>query len=342
MRPGLMAPLLRLQLELCFGLVRAASAVSDLSAPPVLWAISAGGVGHDHGKRIAVDPRGEIFVMGNFGLWWDHTATFGSTVLRSVGGLGLFEMKLHSSGEVLWAMNGARPKKESCLGRAADSSGTIYETGRFGGTTQFGPWPRTSSGAGDAYLTKTGRSGQLEWVEYWGSAGDDSGNSVAMDAAGNAYVAGHFTGDVSFGQHKVSAGGSESIAAFVHRISSAGAVEWAMSVGGDKTIAYGVAVDGRKCIYVTGSFAGTAAFGPDIRLTSSGEQDMFVMKLNETGGVQWALKAGGPGMDIGKSVAIDGAGSVYITGSFSDTASFGDIQLTSAGQGDVFVMKVSG
>mmetsp|Transcript_89718 Transcript_89718/g.158796 ORF Transcript_89718/g.158796 Transcript_89718/m.158796 type:complete len:355 (+) Transcript_89718:25-1089(+) len=341
-QPGPMAVhRLRLQLGLHLGLVWAVAALSELSTPPILWATSAGGVGNDYGTRVAVDPRGEVFVMGRFGLWWNHPATFGSTVLPSTGGLGLFEMKLDSSGGVLWAMNGGVPKKKSCLGRAADSSGSIYETGRFGGTTHFGPWARTSNGAGDAYLTKLGRSGQMEWIHYWGGPGDDSGNDVAIDIAGNAYVAGHFTGDISFGAHLVHSGASTNTAAFVHKISSAGTVQWAKSMGGSsKACAYSVAVDASKNVYVTGGFEGTAVFSPSISLTSAGEQDVFVMKLNETGDVQWALKAGGPGEDTGNSVDVDGAGNVYIAGIFSDTASFGARQLSSAGQGDVFVMKL--
>lgn len=96
-------------------------------------------------------------------------------------------------------------------------------------------------------------------------------------------------------------------------------------------------------VYVTGSFSGTASFN-NIELVSAGGLDIFVVKYDAGGAVQWAKRAGGTGDDWGRQIALSG-NSVFITGYFSSTINFntpssgGSNELTSAGNSDAFVAK---
>jgi len=112
--------------------------------------------------------------------------------------------------------------------------------------------------------------------------------------------------------------------------------------GGGAFDDYGVdvAVDAAGNGYVTGRFQGTATFGPTT-LTSSGSFDVFVAKLASNGNFEWAVKGGGSTFDAGSSVAVDADGNSYVTGYFEETAAFGSITLTSAGDQDVFVAKLA-
>src|SRR5262249_9973826 len=103
-------------------------------------------------------------------------------------------------------------------------------------------------------------------------------------------------------------------------------------------------------VYATGSFLGLADFDPrpsfTSNLTSAGDTDIFVTRLTASAGaLQSAYRMGGPGADAGRGVAIDGSGNVYLTGSFSGTATFATAgptsNLTSAGFTDVFVAKLA-
>ena len=87
---------------------------------------------------------------------------------------------------------------------------------------------------------------------------------------------------------------------------------------------------------VTGSFSGAASFG-DTTLTSAGNADVFIAKLNRDGSYAWAKKAGGTSNDVGNGITSLADGSSIITGSFQGTASFGDTTLTSDGDNDVFI-----
>ena len=95
---------------------------------------------------------------------------------------------------------------------------------------------------------------------------------------------------------------------------------------------------------VTGGFFGTATFprtGGDITLTSAGDADVFVAKIDADGAWVWATQAGGTGDDVGFGVSVLADGSAIVTGGFLETATFGETTLRSAGGTDVFVARIS-
>ena len=104
-----------------------------------------------------------------------------------------------------------------------------------------------------------------------------------------------------------------------------------------------VAVDGRGDTVIGGSFSGSVDFGQGA-VQSSGGPDGFVAKYSGVDGrPQWSLHIGGAGAFTNvNSVAADGTGGVYVTGSFTGSVSFPGGTLTSAGQSDAFLMKFDG
>ena len=88
--------------------------------------------------------------------------------------------------------------------------------------------------------------------------------------------------------------------------------------GSDIEVGYGIAVDAAGSAYVTGytdstDFPTTA--GAVQTTYAGGDADAFVTKLNATGsGLVYSTYLGGSGGDIGHGIAVDGAGSAYVTG----------------------------
>ena len=116
---------------------------------------------------------------------------------------------------------------------------------------------------------------------------------------------------------------------------------WVKSYGGelaDNVTA--MEVDDAGNVYITGSFSGSADFG-DISVTSYGDKDVFVAKINKDGVPVWVKNAGGIYEDEANDIAIDNNGNIYITGYYNSTATFGAESITSSGGEDLFIVKYS-
>jgi len=244
----------------------------------------------------------------------------------------MFLVNIDHTGDVRWATDQQRRKRDFFHRRAVDRSGNAYETGR--------------STSGRALLTKHSGEGLLQWSRDWYGTGDAGGNSVAVDSFGNVFIMGHFSKDLKVGSTRLTSTGA--VATYINKLDAGGNVLWSMRVEGiagrdspGKVTGYGIVVDGMDDVFVTGAFEGTLIYGAE-KLVSAGGQDIFVMKLHGSNGdILWAMAAGGAGQDSGNSIAIDKYGDFYVTGSFTGLASFGGKLLESRGDLDVFWMKLS-
>ena len=79
-----------------------------------------------------------------------------------------------------------------------------------------------------------------------------------------------------------------------------------------------------------GTFSSTVSFGSH-SLTSAGGKDMFIMRIDSSGSVTWAVSYGGSGVDACDAVTSDGSGGALVSGRFQGSVSFGSTTLTSAG-----------
>jgi len=124
--------------------------------------------------------------------------------------------------------------------------------------------------------------------------------------------------------------------------------EWAKRMGGaDYEQGLSIAHDITGNIYTVGIFEGTSDFDPGpgtYNLTSAGDAEIFISKLDASGNFVWAKQLGGVNHDEGLSIAVDGSGNVYTTGVFWGTADFdpgtSTHYLTSSGGPDIFVSKL--
>ena len=84
---------------------------------------------------------------------------------------------------------------------------------------------------------------------------------------------------------------------------------------------------------MSGYFEGTATFDSWGTLSSAGNDDIFVMRVDDSGFVYWAIKAGGSGDDDAVALANDGTGGDIVAGAQKNTAAFGpSISLQASGE----------
>lgn len=189
----------------------------------------------------------------------------------------------------------------------------------------------------------------LSYSTYLGANGIDVTRGVAVDAAGNAYVAGH-TLSTNFpttaGAFQTRPAGDYDV--FVAKLNAAGSgLVYSTYVGGSRNdVGNGIAVDGTGNAYVTGwtvstDFPRPNAFQPIF----GGDQDAFVFQLNPAGSrLVYGSYVGGRRRDVGNAIAVDGAGSAYLTGgTHSDNfpTTEGAFQREFGGPSDAFVTKVN-
>jgi sugar lactone lactonase YvrE len=225
---------------------------------------------------------------------------------------------------------------DSAYGIAVDSTGAAYVTGYTGSLdfpTTTGVPQGSSGGAYDAFVTKLNASGcALIYSTYLGGSVDDLGLGIAVDSAGSAYVAG-VTASSNFpttpGAFQTTGGilnGGGYSDAFVTKLDPSGALVYSTYLGGtDTDYAEAIAVDPTGSVYVTGqtsSFAGDFPVTPNAFLTTAAwGQYAFVTKLNTTGSaLVYSTYLGGSGylgglaVQEGAAIAVDSAGSAYVTG----------------------------
>jgi hypothetical protein len=188
----------------------------------------------------------------------------------------------------------------------------------------------------------------LAYSTFLGGIGTDLGNAIAVDGSNSAYVTGRAASSeypATAGAFDASANGSED--AFVTKLSPDGsALAYSTFLGGiGVEEANGIAVDGAGSAYVTGDTTSTdfpttaGAFDE----TSSGD-DAFVTKLSPDGSaLAYSTFLGGTSSDLGEAIAVDGAGSAYVTGytlSGNFPTTTGAFDTTNAGFYDTFVTKL--
>jgi autotransporter-associated beta strand protein len=214
-------------------------------------------------------------------------------------------------------------------GTAIDAAGNVYVTGGLTGTADFDPGPGvvslSSVGYQDVFVAKYTSAGALVWAEHFGGTpGTNYGNGgygygIAVAPDGSVYTTGQFAGLADFDPGlavDILAGSG----IFVSKLDSAGHLVWADDLGANSNncgLALALGPDGSVC--TTGRFYGTTDFDPGpgtFNLTSVGDADVFVSKLDSAGNFVWAKSFGGTVDDGGYGIAVAADGSVYTTGYF--------------------------
>jgi hypothetical protein len=242
------------------------------------WAHSSGGPSSDTAAGVTVDTSGNIYIAGRFA----GTASFNGTTtsLTSAGSYDAYLEKLNSSGSLQWVHSYGGASFDQATAVAVDGSGNAYITGQFTGPATFGATTLPGAGSGDVFVAKVSATGALVWAQGFGSPLSDTGTSIFVDSTGTVTVAGQFQGTMSFPGTSVASvssfGGTD---AFVVQLSNAGAVTWAVALGGaGNDTAAGVAVTGSGSIVVTGNYIGPALF-ESLDLLQLGVANAFVVWL---------------------------------------------------------------
>ncbi|MFC2003838.1 SBBP repeat-containing protein, partial [Chloroflexota bacterium] len=290
--------------------------------PVMTWNTFLGSSGDDYMSGIAVDSSGNVYVSGY------SDTTWGSPVRAYTSDFDAFVAKLDSSGALAWNTFLGGSGVDVGLAIAVDSSGNVYVGGYS--ITTWGSPVRAYTSDFDAFAAKLDSSGALTWHTFLGGSSLDLGYAIAVDSSGNVYVGGQ-----SYATWGSPERGYIYRDAFVAKLDSSGALTWNTFLGGSGADAgKAVAVDSSGNVYV-GGYSYTT-WGSPVRAAS--DHDAFVAKLDSSGALTWNTFLGGSGADVGKAIAVDSSGNVYIGG--ETTATWGSPVRAYTSGDDAFVTKL--
>ena len=216
-------------------------------------------------------------------------------------------------------------------GLALDGAGYLYLAGSTSGTLPDASGTSANANAGlhDAFLTKYSADGSTAvWTRQWGTAGFDTANSVAVDAAGNVYITGWSDGSVDGNRDT-----------FVVKYNSEGVLQWETALGtlpSFESAGYDIS-NGAMAVANDGIYVAGLTYG-DLAGANQGEADAFIAKLDlNDGDLRGLHQLGTAAWDEAQGITVNDQGDVYLTGHTR-----GDLAGANQGEADAFVAKFDG
>jgi uncharacterized protein (TIGR03437 family) len=318
-----------------------------------------GGDQRDFASGVAIDSTGNAYVVGYTGSTeLSFPVTVGPDISEN-GDIDAFVAKVNTTGSALvYCGYIGGIAKDYGRGIAVDGAGNAYVVGDTASNqTSFpvtgGPDLTYNGGDSDAFVAKINAAGTaLVYSGYVGGAGVEFGRGMAVDSAGNAYITGETSSDqasfpVTVGPDLTFNGLTD---AFVSKLNPSGTgFVYSGYVGGiGNDAGYGIALDSTGTAYITGETSSFQTFpvvgGP--QLQGSGVLDAFVTRVNAPGNsLIYSGFVGGSGNDRANSIAVDGNGNAYITGTTESNqptfpVTVGPDLTFNGGMTDAFVAKI--
>src|SRR5579862_1584543 len=331
--------------------------------PVLTYATYVGGTGGDIGYGITVNSATfDAYIVGvtnstNFPL----TTTPGVSAYQNTnkGDGDAFVTQINSAGSKVVYSTYVGGSGSDTATAIALSNGNAYVTG-YTTSTDFPaiapagagtptPFQQIYGGNTDAFVFQLSTLGtNLVYSSYLGGTGADFGQGIAVDSAGNAYIAGT-TQSTSFpvvnAYQSINNGGQD---AFITKVNFTGEqILYSTYLGGSQAdIAQGITLDSSNDVYVTGyTFSSDFPTSSPIQAAIGGGADAFITELNPSGSaLTFSTYLGGTGDDRSYGIALDGSLNIYITGATS-SANFpttsGIFQPSLRGASNAFVSAVS-
>ncbi|MDQ3009335.1 MAG: SBBP repeat-containing protein, partial [Acidobacteriota bacterium] len=314
----------------------------------VIYSTYLGGTFGDGGRGIAIDLAGNAFIVGS--TFSDDFPVLGAFQPANRGQGDAFIARINSSGTALaYSSFLGGTGTDEAAGVTVDSAGNAYIVGNTGSGdfNTRNPLQTTNRGQQDAFVAKVNAGGaSLNFSTYLGGQRADLGNAIALDQSNNVYVTGS-TASLNFPLQaalQATYGGGDQDA-FVTKITAAGtALGYSTYLGGSfADVGNAIAVDPFGNSYVTGLTASlNFPLKNPIQANNRGNNDAFVAKFNPQGtGFVYSTYLGGSNNDQGYGLAVNAAGTAYVTGATASPDFNIQFPLVAYGGGtDVFVAKI--
>lgn len=289
------------------------------STGTIQWETSLGGSAGDYAMAVAVAADGGYFISA-------YASSSDGDVTNHHGASDIWVVKLDTAGTIQW--------QKALGGTGNELSGSIASTAD-GGCVVAGRTASTNGnvsgnhGLDDMWVVKLGPTGTIQWTNALGGTGLEDAASIATTADGGYLVTGHATSND--GDLTTNLG---SFDWWVVKLDSSGTLVWQHVYGGsslDEPHSIAPTADGGSLV------TGLSASADGDITNPQGNGDCWVVKLDDTGTIQWQRSLGGSGYDEGFSIAPTPDGGSLVAGKSESTD--GDLT-NNHGAMDFWVLKL--
>ncbi|MFI5134924.1 MAG: T9SS type A sorting domain-containing protein, partial [Chitinophagales bacterium] len=300
------------------------------------WGKSVAGQGFDYASGVSSDDAGNFYFTGEF-----HKSSFNGSASK------IFLAKYDSSGNFVW-MKMPQDYSNFHGGNAIKTmaDGTSYITGIFFDSLSFDSSIVLDAGnvESNIFIGKFDADGNILWLQKAGAGSGYTGaEAIDADQSGNAYVTGFYRGTISFGSLTLTGPTDLTYDVFIAKCDADGNFLWVNKAYGAGVLDDGTAicVDNSGDCYVAGYFSADFTLGNTV-LSNSGDEDVFIAKIDALGNFIWATQCGGMNAVNVGGMKVNASG-IFVDGNFTNDISFGNtITLTAdvPDQSDIFISKI--
>jgi hypothetical protein len=322
-------PLFILLTFICFSCSKKTSTAVVPVIPPVVQPLSFhsifnklyGGTNDDAFTNIIITSDGDFVVLGI------TKSTDGDIKSINHGQADLVLAKVDSSGKILWQKTLGGTDDEIPVDMKLTSDGGFIITASAGSNNGD---LTTNAGSLDCWIIKTSSSGNIVWQKTFGGSQIDFGGPVTLSNDGGYLLAGtsNSTDGDAVGNHGITD-------VLLIKLNSSGDIVWKRIMGGTKTDNLTSILSNSDGSYI---LCGNSTSIDGDFITSHGDGDIIVAKIDVTGNVLWQKSYGGSKNDFSKNILPTSDGGYLITG--SSNSNDGQV-IGNHGNDDVLVLKIN-
>jgi hypothetical protein len=312
------------------------------------------------GRGLAVDSEDNVHVVFRFDSWVDFIPGTTNDNLTTAGGWDIAMFKVDKDGDYDWIKHIGGLGNERPEGIDVDNDGSVYYNCHFSHNSSgysldvnpnSGVHNKAQVGGFDVFTLKLDSAGNFVRATSIKGSDHEFTYDVDVDPNGNVYTVGSFSGTIDFdpgsGTHNLTANSSGS--AFIQKLSPSGQFIWAKKLDGTGSCTgYEIVTDNESNVWFAGYFSGQMDANPGSgtqTLTSNGQTDNFLVKLNPNGVFVWGASFGGTSYDEIYRLQCDALNNVYLTGPIYATmdadpsSGVSMVSLNASGSSDFFFSK---